>query len=233
MYSRAARYYDVFHSDKDYAAEAAAAHELIQAESPGASTLLDVACGTGRHLEHLRTHYEVEGLDIGPELLATARRRLPDVALHLADLTAFSLGRRFDAIVCLFSGIGYTRTRENLDRAARTLHRHLAPRGVLLVEPWLISPADTIGPFAEVFEEAGTKLARVGFGRAEGELMVTRTHYLVVAGDSIEDFSEQHELGLFEHGDYAAAFSRAGLRFDYREGALAGASVYVATPRKP
>jgi SAM-dependent methyltransferase len=233
MYGRAARYYDLFHSDKDYAAEAAAAHELIQAESPGARTLLDVACGTGRHLEHLRSRYDVEGLDLGPELLATARRRLPEVPLHLADLTAFSLGRRFDAIVCLFAGVGYTRTRENLDRAARTLGQHLAPGGVLLVEPWLIGPGATIGPFAEVFEAEGTKLARVGFGRAEGGLMVTRTHYLVVAGESIEDFSEQHELGLFDHGDYASAFGRAGLRFEYREGALAGADVYVAMQRTP
>jgi SAM-dependent methyltransferase len=227
-YARSARYYDLLHSDKDYATEAAAVHELIQAESPGARTLLDVACGTGRHLEHLRAHYEVEGLDIQPELLGTARRRLPDVPLHLADLTAFALGRRFDAIICLFAGIGYARTRENLDRAAATLHRHLEPEGVLLVEPWLIGPSDTIGPYAEVCEdEAGTKLARVGFGRAEAGLMVTRTHYLVVAGDSIEEFSEQHEVGLFEHGDYAAAFGRSGLRFDYRPGALAGANVYV------
>lgn len=48
---------------------------------------LDAACGTGRHTAYLaELGHKVTGLDASPEMLALARRRLPDVALHLADL---------------------------------------------------------------------------------------------------------------------------------------------------
>ena len=35
---------------------------MLAEEAPEAKTLLDVACGTGRHLELLGEDYEVEGL---------------------------------------------------------------------------------------------------------------------------------------------------------------------------
>ena len=40
------------------------------AQAPRASSLLDVGCGTGRHLELLRERYEVEGLDVSPAMLS-------------------------------------------------------------------------------------------------------------------------------------------------------------------
>ena len=39
---------------------------VLDAQAPDASSLLDVGCGTGRHLELLRQRYEVEGLDLSP-----------------------------------------------------------------------------------------------------------------------------------------------------------------------
>jgi ubiquinone/menaquinone biosynthesis C-methylase UbiE len=104
MFSRSADLYDALYATfKDYADEAARLRELI---GPDARTLLDVACGTGAHLELLREHYEVVGLDLDPELLAIARGRLPGVELVEGDMTGFDLGRRFDAVACLFSSIG-------------------------------------------------------------------------------------------------------------------------------
>jgi ubiquinone/menaquinone biosynthesis C-methylase UbiE len=47
-----------------------------------AGSLLDVACGTGKHLEQLMRWYQVEGLDLDDGLLAIARERLPGVPLH-------------------------------------------------------------------------------------------------------------------------------------------------------
>ena len=76
-----------------------------------------MACGTGKHLEQLRAWYEVSGLDLDPQLLAIARERLGAVELHEGDMTAFSLGRRFDVVTCLFSSIGYVGTVERLGDA--------------------------------------------------------------------------------------------------------------------
>ena len=94
MFSNSAHVYDAVYSFKDYAAESARIQALIEERSPGAATLLDVACGTGKHLEQLRAWYEVSGLDLDPQLLEIAQDRLGVVELHQRDMTSFSLGRR-------------------------------------------------------------------------------------------------------------------------------------------
>ena len=50
-----AEIYDAVYSLKDYAAEASAVHKMIRERCPTARTLLDVACGTGKHLERLNS----------------------------------------------------------------------------------------------------------------------------------------------------------------------------------
>ena len=82
MFSNSARIYDAVYSFKDYRAEAERVHELIQERSPGASSLLDVACGTGKHLEQFRRWYpDVAGVDLDEGLVEVARERLDDVPL--------------------------------------------------------------------------------------------------------------------------------------------------------
>ena len=50
MFTNSARFYDAVYSFKDYEAESQRLQALIEERSPGAATLLDVACGTGKHL---------------------------------------------------------------------------------------------------------------------------------------------------------------------------------------
>ena len=133
MYTKSARLYDVMYAGKDYAAASRFVHNAIGAVRPEAATLLDVACGTGRHLEHLRASYDVEGLDLSSDLLEMARARCPGVPLHQADMTSFSLPRRFDAVTCLFSAVAYLKTADRLTSAIERMASHLTDDGVLLV----------------------------------------------------------------------------------------------------
>ncbi|MCQ9362278.1 class I SAM-dependent methyltransferase, partial [Corynebacterium sp. 153RC1] len=137
MFSNSAAIYDAVYSFKDYADESERLRALIAERSPGASTLLDVACGTGKHLEQLRSWYEVSGVDLDPELLGIARERLGDVDLRTGDMTDFALDGQFDVVTCLFSSIGYVGTVERLGSAITAMATHLNPGGVLIVEPWL------------------------------------------------------------------------------------------------
>jgi SAM-dependent methyltransferase len=228
MFTKSARFYDAVYSFKDYAAEAQKVDALIQERKPGARTLLDVACGTGKHLEHLRTRYAVEGLDLDPELLAIARERLPGVTLHHGDMVDFDLGRRFDAVVCLFSSIGYAKTVENLERALRTMANHLEPGGVLVVEPWLTPDVWEDGHLGAVFvDEPDLKIARVNLGDREGRLSRFVFHYLVLTHAGIERFEEPHELGLFSHDEYVSAFRAADLDVAHDPEGLMGRGLYV------
>ena len=107
---------------------------------PQARSLLDVACGTGKHLEHLGDEFDCEGLDLNPEFVKLAQQRT-GVRVHSASMDAFDIEERFDAVVCLFSSIGYT---SDLPGAIGSMARHLNPDGVLIIEPWL-RPDQSVG----------------------------------------------------------------------------------------
>jgi SAM-dependent methyltransferase len=72
--------------------------DLVERFAP--ATVLDAGCGTGRvAIELARRGVEVVGADVDPSMLATARRRAPDLEWVEADLTTFDLGRTFDLVV--------------------------------------------------------------------------------------------------------------------------------------
>jgi SAM-dependent methyltransferase len=227
MFSRSARFYDAIYSFKDYPAEAERLHELVAARVPAARTLLDVACGTGAHLAELRRWYEVEGVDLDPGLLEVARERLPGVPLHEGDMADFDLGREFDVVTCLFSSIGYVRTHDGLMRATASLARHLAPGGVLIVEPWLEPGVWEPGRIGSVFvDEPDLKVARMNVG---GSAEVMEMHYLVGTPDGIESFVERHEMGVFSRDEHVEAFRAAGLMVEHDPDGLMGRGLYIGT----
>jgi len=229
MFDRSADIYDAIYSFKDYAAEVAAVDGLIQKRKPGAKTLLDVACGTGAHLEHLAASYEVEGLDIEGALLEVARRRMPDVVLHRGDMTDFDLEKTFDVITCLFSAIGYVQTEKGLGRAIAAMVRHLEPGGVLIVEPWLGPDVFEDGRIdMTLVDEPGLKIARTNNSSIEDGISVLEFHYLVTRPEGTTHFSETHRLGLFTTEQHLRAFEAAGLDADYDPEGLMGRGLYVA-----
>jgi SAM-dependent methyltransferase len=230
-YARSAEYYDLIYeaAGKDYARESQHVHALIQRNTrTRGRALLDVACGTGGHLAYLREQYTVEGLDLSPEMLAIARKKHPDVVLHRADLTSFDLGRRFDAVVCLFSAIAYAHTVAMLHQAVRTMARHLHPGGVLIVEPF-IRPEDVIPDHvgAVLVDRPDLKVARVNVSRVAGRVVSLHFHYLVATPGGVEHFTERHDLAVFTVEEYLAAFRDAGLEATFDPEGLMGRGLYV------
>ena len=214
---------------KDYRAEAERVRELVNARRPHARTLLDVACGTGAHLEHLARHYRVEGVDLDAEMLAIARERLPGAPLHEADMADFELGRRFDVVLCLFSSIAYVRTVERLHLAVAAMMRHLEPYGLLVVEPWVLPDKWDPNRLHAVFvDEPGLKVARMSVPPPLAREQVLEFHYLVGTRNAVEHFTERHEVGMFTHDEYVGAFRSAGLEPEYNAEGLMGRGLYVA-----
>jgi SAM-dependent methyltransferase len=228
VFTRSASIYDLVYSFKDYEGEAERVHALIQQRAPGASTLLDVACGTGKHLEQFRRWYEVEGVDLDEGLLEVARNRLGDVRLHVADMTSFALGRTFDVVTCLFSSIGYVATPKRLNGAIRAMAAHLNPNGILVVEPWLTPDGWQIGrPHLLVVDEPDLKIVRMNVSGRDGRLAVMEFVYLVGSPDGIDHVSERHEAALFTDVEYRQALSTAGLTVEHDPEGLIGRGLYL------
>jgi SAM-dependent methyltransferase len=210
--------YDLLYAaaGKDYERESAELHALIQTRRPGAASLLDVACGTGAHLEHLADHYEVAGVDLEPRMLDVARRRLPSATLSAGDMRTFDLGRTFDVVTCLFSAIGYMQSTPELHEAIANMTRHLAPGGVLVVDGWIRPEAwrDPGIAHALCAGDARLAVARVGRSYRAGMHTTLEMHHLVGTVDGVEHIVETHELTLFGDDDYRAGFEHAGLDVD-------------------
>lgn len=96
-------------------------------------THLDVACGTGRILEHLAARtLRSTGIDISPAMLAMARRKLPTAELVLGDISRpQALGdRAFDLITAFrfFPNAQHELRRSAMQNAVR----HLSRDGILV-----------------------------------------------------------------------------------------------------
>lgn len=233
-YARGAAFYDLIYGFKEYEAESGQVHRLVQRHlRSSGNALLDVGCGTGGHLAHLRRHYGCEGLDLDAGLLAVARERIPEARFYQGDMTDFDLGRRYDAVICLFSAIGYVRTEERLGETMRAFARHLEPGGVAVVEPWLTPEAFVPGRVrVDLPEHSGAQVVRMVHSGMRDGLSILTFSYLIGREQGIEHFEEDHALGLFTHEQMTDAFRRAGLEVvEHDPHGLTGRGLYVA--RRP
>ena len=228
MYSHSARFYDNLYAFRDYTSAADEILTLVGERAPEAKTLLDVGCGTGRHLEAFSSHFRVEGLDLNADLLAVARGRLPGVPLHELDMTRFELHRHFDVIICLFSSIGYVKSLMNMRMAVDRMARHLAPGGVIVIEPWFTPErfwTDTIT--ANFVDEPELKIAWMYVSKRRDRLSILDIHYMVATREGVEEFSEIHEIGLFTEEEYLDAMTSAGLTGAHFRDGFSGRGLYV------
>ena len=228
MFTKSAHFYDAIYSFKDYEVEAREVTDLVRGRKEDAKSLLDVACGTGHHLEYLRKDFDVQGLDLDEELLALARDRLPDVSFHHGDMRSFDLGSTFDVVTCLFSSIGYVRSNEELHAAVARMAAHLNPKGVLLLEGWFAPEEWEEGHIGSLFvDRTDLKVARMNLAQTKDRFSVVDFHYLVATPEGISHFTELHELYMFTPEEYVHAFEAAGLSVERDGEALMGRGVYV------
>jgi SAM-dependent methyltransferase len=208
--------YDGFYDalDKDYVEEAEIVVGHVDERLPSATALLDVACGTGRHLEQFARRFRCTGVDLDPDMLAVARRRCGrSVRLQQGDMATLDLGRRrFDVVTCLFSSVAYMPTVALLRQAIAAMARHLHPGGVLLVEPWYTHETWEDGHLAVLsIDEPGWKAARVSRASRRGDLSALDFEFVVADRWGIRHFAERHELRLYTTEQYVDAFAAAGL----------------------
>ena len=103
--------------------------EFLDGRNPGVA--LDAACGTGRFAEFLSMRgHRVIGVDSSQDMLAYARRRVPDGEFHVAELARLPLpDDSVDVIVCALALVHVPRLQPVLAEFARVLR----PGGDLVI----------------------------------------------------------------------------------------------------
>jgi len=191
--------------------------------------VLGLACGTARLLCRLAQEgFEVVGLDLSDAMLALARRnvsRLPAdarmrVRLVKADMTHFSLGRRFGLIAIADNSFREQKTRKDLLTCLRCIRRHLLPGGRLLVterrfDPSLYPDGRRVFGWSEPrrHPETGEMVSR------RGEILLSGDHrrvrgefvYRTTRGDGSQTIEEcPWSAPVLRKQEYVRLFARAG-----------------------
>jgi SAM-dependent methyltransferase len=229
VFSVTAEIYDAIYAFKDYAGETLKIRQFVARERPGAKTLLDVACGTGEHARLLSAEFDVDGIDLEPKFVEIARAKNPAGSFSVGDMRSFQLEKRYDVVQCLFSSIGYLLTSQDIVAALTCFRAHLAPGGVMLVEPWLSPAAYKPGqPHMVTVDRPDLKVSRVNVSKREGDISVLHFHYLIATDKGVRQAEEVHRLALVPTDQMVSHFKTAGLRCAFDEFGLGGRGLFIA-----
>jgi SAM-dependent methyltransferase len=123
------------------------------------ASVLDAGCGTGRVARELaRRGIDVVGVDLDADMLATARRRSPELRWVQADLASFDLARTFDLAVAA-GNVLILLTPGTEPAVLANLARHVRPGG-LLIAGFQLRPAQlAIAGYDRLAAAAGFTLA--------------------------------------------------------------------------
>jgi SAM-dependent methyltransferase len=132
-YAEFARFYDQVMGDRDPVIERVRGY--LRRYQPDAGTLLELGCGTGAVLAGLAGGLRLTGIDRSPEMLAgAAARNLTGVRLVEADITEFSLGTRFDVVICVFDTLNHLPAFDAWLAMFAQVDAHLAEAGLFVFD---------------------------------------------------------------------------------------------------
>jgi SAM-dependent methyltransferase len=131
-YQKLDRFYDAAMGDRTEMASYI--RRLIRQHKPKARTLLELGCGTGAILKILAKYYAVAGIDLSPQMLAIARKKLPQVRFYRQDMVRSDFGTKFDVIICVFDSINHVLKFTDWQKIFRNVARHLEQDGLFLFD---------------------------------------------------------------------------------------------------
>lgn len=97
--------------------------------------ILDMGCGRGRHAAiFARNGLRATGVDLSPECISAAQGIAPAATFAVFDMRMPFATARFDAVVCLFTSLGYTGDRRDDDLAVAAAATALKPSGLFVLD---------------------------------------------------------------------------------------------------
>jgi SAM-dependent methyltransferase len=129
-------YYAMLYGHRDRS-DAAAWVRVIMERAPihEGDQVLDMACGRGRHAAHLcALGVKVTGIDLSPASIADARKLIPEGHFEVHDMRVPFAHGRFDAVICLFTSLGYSNDRSDDQRAVNAAFTALKAGGVFVLD---------------------------------------------------------------------------------------------------
>ena len=218
------------------------AHRSVEAAQPEArfaaevlrlcrdDIVLDLGCGTGRHLVHLNAYAGAcAGLDYSMPLLRHARKALPPpVALVRADMRSIPFENAFTVATSFFTSFGYFLDRAENLRVVQEVSRALRQGGRFLIDHANAAYVEhTLEPegvrHRDDYEIRETRWIDAGTHRVNKTVRVFR------GGNEVERTEES--VQLYSQAELSSLLAEGGLRVDAVYGDYDGAALDDVRPR--
>ena len=222
-----ALYYDLLYQDKDYVGETAYISSLIHKFSSDTSSLLDIGCGTGRHVELFsQMGLRVSGLDRSKDMISRAKQRNPDIDFYRGDLCKVRLGKKFDVVSALFHVVSYLTTEDELQLAFTNIREHLNPGGLFVFDCWH-GPA-VLHQIPEVrikrLQEGASQVVRIAEPDLIAENNTVDVNYQIFVKENgvWAEFTETHSMRYLFQQEIDELLSSSGLHLLHSEEWMTG-----------
>ncbi len=130
-------YYHKLYFERDHAEAALFIDEVVEHLQPAqGSSMLDVACGKGRHSRQLAYKgFDVSGIDLSEESISEAKKSEgSNLHFYVHDMRLPFFINYFDVALNLFTSFGYFKSQRENDNAIRTISKALKPGGVFVFD---------------------------------------------------------------------------------------------------
>lgn len=138
LYSDLSHYYNLMCCDIDYREQCDFSHRLFHLLTMAATTpirSLDLACGTGPHVEHfLSLGYNASGLDINAPMLTLAQARCPTATFVLQDMCNFVAPEPLSLITCFLYSMHYNYPAGNFWQTLQQAYNALETGGLFIFD---------------------------------------------------------------------------------------------------
>jgi predicted TPR repeat methyltransferase len=226
LYNDLAWIWPLISPPEDYVGEAEEFHNLIQAFSSGAANqILHLGCGAGHLDYHLKTHYQLTGVDLSLPMLAQANALNPTLSYLQGDMRTLRLAAKFDAVI-LADASDYLLSLEDLETTARTAFHHLRRGGVFCTyaeeirERFVQNKTHTIHRALDAF--AITVIENIFDPDPQDSNYEMTFIYLIRQAGVLSIEVDRHIAGLFSSAEWINSLEEAGFQVEMIEYDSAG-----------
>jgi SAM-dependent methyltransferase len=161
-------------------------------------SLLDVACGTGNYAKFFVDDFNVVGLDISPDMLKIAKKKVPNAKFINGDMKTMALKEQFDIIICMFASIAYNLTYEELESTLKVFYEHLNKGGIIFFdlhvhEDYFLGDRTWVNTYVD----KNLKLARISQSPQKKDILDLDMVFLIKDKGKLDFDIDQHQIALF------------------------------------
>jgi SAM-dependent methyltransferase len=198
-YSKFAKYYDSLMGEPKE--KVVLINNWIKKYNSKATSVLEIACGTGAILKLLENEYSVSGLDLSKEMLSISKKKIRKGYFYHEDMTSFSLNKKFDVILSIFDAINHLLKFSDWVKVFKNASKHLNKNGLFIFDVNTLAKWDR-------FE----KTKNQSFEYLKKDILIVQikrlNKYKVVFSTKILEHKTNNNYKLFEENVFEVAFEK-------------------------